>query len=80
MNIKKAAVFAVTLVLVFVVVWEWNSRQKGYETSFDDSEALWANKRAEVYQDPATSTVFIGSSRIKFDLDIPTWEKMLLPL
>jgi len=76
MNFKKAALFAVTLVLVFVIVWEWNSRQKGYETSFDDSEALWANKRADVYQDPATSTVFIGSSRIKFDLDIPTWEKI----
>jgi hypothetical protein len=74
MNFKKAAVFALTLVFVFVVVWEWNSRQKGYETSFDDSEALWAEKRKEVYDDPTRTTVFVGSSRIKFDLDIPTWE------
>jgi hypothetical protein len=76
MNFKKASIFALSLVLVFVIVWEWNSRQKGYETSFDDSEALWAVKRKEVYRDPATTTVFIGSSRIKFDLDIPTWEKI----
>jgi hypothetical protein len=28
-----------------------------------------------VYQPSDKATVFIGSSRIKFDLDIPTWEK-----
>jgi hypothetical protein len=76
MNFKKASIFALTLVFVFVVVWEWNSRQKGYETSFDDSAELWAEKRKEVYNDPNKTTVFVGSSRIKFDLDIPTWESL----
>ncbi|MBK6635955.1 MAG: hypothetical protein IPG38_18215 [Chitinophagaceae bacterium] len=29
-----------------------------------------------VYEPADKSTVFIGSSRIKFDLDIPTWEQI----
>ena len=29
-----------------------------------------------VYEPPDESTVFIGSSRIKFDLDIPTWQNI----
>jgi hypothetical protein len=36
---------------------------------------LWYKNRQEVYQPSETTTVFIGSSRIKFDLDIATWEK-----
>ena len=29
-----------------------------------------------VYESKDKATVFIGSSRIKFDLDIPTWESL----
>ncbi|MCW3073290.1 MAG: hypothetical protein JWP69_359 [Flaviaesturariibacter sp.] len=72
----KAAMLTVVLLALFIGGWEWYWRSKGYETLFDDSDALWADKRAMVYDAPDKSTVFIGSSRIKFDLDIPTWEKI----
>lgn len=38
--------------------------------------ALWSDKRKQVYQPSENATVFIGSSRIKFDLDIPTWQSL----
>lgn len=44
--------------------------------AYDDGKELWADKRARVYQPVNEATVFIGSSRIKFDLDIATWRKL----
>ena len=49
---------------------------KGHEVTYDDNEALWADKRAMVYNPSDKATVFIGSSRIKYDLDIPTWRAL----
>ena len=37
---------------------------------------LWADKRARVYDPADKATVFIGSSRIKYDLDIHTWRAL----
>jgi len=67
----KAAILAVFIVLVSVISWELYLRNKGYRISYDDGPALWSDKRDRVYQKNAT--VFIGSSRIKYDLDIETW-------
>ena len=75
-NLSKAGIFAVILVVAFIVGWEWHWRSKGFQITFNDDKQLWAVKRAEVYQTKRNATVFIGSSRIKFDLDIPTWEKL----
>ena len=73
---KKAALLALCLSFVSLASWEYSLRQKGAAPSFDDNEALWANKRAMVYEPGDKATVFIGSSRIKYDLDIPTWEAL----
>lgn len=73
-HFRKAALLSLTLLLLFVVSWEGFWRSKGFPVSYNDDEALWASQRKEVYQPKEKSTVFIGSSRIKFDLDIPTWE------
>lgn len=75
-QIIKAGLFAILLVVAFVLSWEWNWRSKGFKTTYNDDKGLWTNKRGEVYQPTNKATVFIGSSRIKFDLDIPTWEKL----
>jgi hypothetical protein len=72
----KAGLLAVVLVLSFILCWEIFLRQKGYSVSYDDGGPLWSNQRAQVYLPSNEATVFIGSSRIKFDLDIPTWEKL----
>lgn len=75
-SITKAALMALILVTACVVIWEIYVRQKGFDHSFDDDTSLWSDKRAMVYEPQDKATVFIGSSRIKFDLDIETWESI----
>lgn len=73
---KKAALLMLIVVLVTVAAWETNLRSQNLNPCYDDNDALWANQRARIYEPPAETVVFIGSSRIKYDLDIPTWEKL----
>jgi hypothetical protein len=74
-NLSKAALMMLLLVVISLFSWELFWRHKGYNLGYNDDEALWMKNRAKVYQPSDKATVFIGSSRIKFDLDIPTWEK-----
>jgi hypothetical protein len=73
-SLVKAGILTLVLVTTSVVSRELYLRNKGFETSYYDDPALWAHKRKMVYEPQDKATVFIGSSRIKFDLDIPTWE------
>ncbi len=75
-KLMKAGLLGLALVTTFIIGWEGYWRSKGYVATYNDDKVLWANKRHEVYQSKEKATVFIGSSRIKFDLDIPTWESM----
>jgi len=75
-HLLRAGILALLLILTFIVSWELYLRHKGYSISYDDGGPLWADKRQKVYEPSDRATVFIGSSRIKFDLDIPTWEKL----
>ncbi len=75
-NFKKAGILTLGLVIISIVSWEFYLRTKGYETSFVDDPALWSHKRDMIYEPDDEATVFIGSSRIKFDLDIDTWENI----
>ena len=74
-HFRKAALFTLFVVVTFVIGWEWHWRAEGFPISYDDDASLWSTKRKTVYRPIDAATVFIGSSRIKFDLDIPTWEK-----
>jgi hypothetical protein len=60
----------------FLITWEYYWRSRGFGISFNDDKVMWAAKRKLVYAPNDKATVFIGSSRIKFDLDIPTWENL----
>ncbi|HMJ48786.1 MAG TPA: hypothetical protein VK498_15750 [Ferruginibacter sp.] len=75
-HLKKAAILALILVIGFTAFWEFYWRSNGFPVSYEDGSPLWSSKRGQVYKPIDKSTVFIGSSRIKFDLDIPTWEKL----
>jgi hypothetical protein len=75
-NLLKAALLMLLVVTVSVISWELYLRSKGFEISYDDDPALWTHKRHMVYETTDRATVFIGYSRIKFDLDIPTWEQI----
>ncbi len=72
----KEGILTVILVSVSVLCWELYVRKKGFDNSYDDKEPLWTAKRKMIYEPADKSTVFIGSSRIKFDLDIDTWEEI----
>ena len=75
-SFTKAGIFMLIIILVFFVSWELFLRNKGIKISYDDGESLWADKRAMVYEPSDKATVFIGSSRNKFDLDIATWQQL----
>ena len=74
-SLAKAGILTLILVIIAITSWEFYVRSKGFETSFDDNPALWADKRAMIYEPADKAMVFCGSSRIKFDLDIDTWER-----
>lgn len=74
-NFKKAAILTLVLVSVSITCWEIYLRSR-YPFSFNDDASLWSTKRQIADQPADAATVFIGSSRIKFDLDIPTWENI----
>jgi hypothetical protein len=73
---RKAAIMTVLLVLATFTTWELYLRSHGVDISYDDGKELWADKRAHVNDDPAKTTVFIGSSRNKYDIDVATWKKL----
>ena len=75
-TLSRAAILMALLVVAIIGGWELYLRHTGLPLDYDDDKALWADKRARIYDSPDRTTVFIGSSRIKFDLDIPTWERM----
>lgn len=75
-SLVKAGILASILVIIAVACWELFVRSKGFDTNFDDGGPIWAHKRAMVYEPADQATVFIGSSRIKFDLDVETWESL----
>lgn len=72
----STALLTLAVVLTFVLSWEAFWRVRGYKISYNDDKALWAEKRTQVYKPMDEATVFIGSSRIKFDLDQPTWKAL----
>lgn len=64
------------VVAAAVTCYEMHLRNSGLDISYDDGPALWSNKRSQIYGDKEDQVVFIGSSRIKYDLDIETWNKL----
>lgn len=72
----KAGLLAIAVAIITAASWEIYLRHVGVDKSYDDNRALWAYTRGKVYEPKDQSTVFIGSSRIKFDLDIPTWQQL----
>ncbi len=78
-SLLRPAVLMLTLVAAAVFAREFYLRKSGAQISYDDGGPLWSDKRAMVYQPTEKAVVFIGSSRIKFDLDLETWSKLCRP-
>ncbi len=73
-HLVRASILMLVLVISFILCLELYWRSSGFTPSYNDDKILWAMKRKEVYESAEKATVF-GGSRIKFDLDIPTWER-----
>jgi hypothetical protein len=74
--IIKAGIFGFCSTAIFLLGWEIYLRSNGFnDLSYDDGTFLWADKIARIDPD-RPQTVFIGSSRIKYDLDIPSWNAL----
>lgn len=72
----RSAILAVIVALVFFISLEIYLRHAGGFVGYDDGPELWSHSRDMVYEPSDKTVVFTGSSRIKYDLDIPTWEKL----
>src|SRR5918993_2820389 len=75
-SLMKAAILTVMLAIGFMVSLEMYWRGRGFVPTYNDDKVLWSTKRKEIYKPAEEATVFIGGSRIKFDLDVPTWENL----
>ncbi|MBA2563665.1 MAG: hypothetical protein H0V14_12310 [Chitinophagaceae bacterium] len=73
-NFKKAFILTLLVVVSLLTCWELYLRKQGLSVDYDDGKELWADKRAMIYKPIDKATVFIGSSRNKYDIDIETWE------
>jgi len=70
----KALCTAAVMIIAFTVFWEYYWRARGYTIAYNDDKVIWAANRKKIYA-PET-TVFIGDSRVKFDIDVSTWKTL----
>lgn len=76
MKLKKSLVLVIILSIVALTSWELYWRSKGYHPSLDDDKSLWASQRARLKNTSTNDIVFIGSSRVLFDIQLNEWEKV----
>ncbi|GAB5401048.1 MAG: hypothetical protein Aureis2KO_26330 [Aureisphaera sp.] len=75
MNLRKSFILALALGLLSVVAWEMYWRSQGRIPNIDDNKDLWAIQRAKLKNPTEDQVVFIGSSRILFDIQNDLWRK-----
>ncbi len=70
------------LLVVLLGSWELYWRDRGFVPSINNSPGLWAETRRRVDAGEPNATVFIGSSRTLFDIDLQVWreETGVLPI
>lgn len=64
------------IVTIFVAALEYYWRGRGFVPSYNDDKVLWATQRRKADNPTDQLTAFVGGSRIKFDLDVATWERL----
>lgn len=75
-HFRKAGILTFLLVAAFAAGYEWYWRNEGFTISYNDDKVLWATHRKKVYKPIDRSTILLGSSRIKFDIDLFTWKQL----
>ena len=68
---------ALVLFLALMAAWEWHWRAFGSEPgAYRNSDGLWAIQRRRIDQGEGDATVIVASSRLMFDVRLPTWERL----
>lgn len=76
MQLKQSLIIAVILGTATVTGWELYWRSQGVQPNLDDNKNLWANQRARLQHNNSDKTVFIGSSRILYDIQLDVWRDL----
>ena len=76
MQLKQSLIIAVILGIATVTGWELYWRSQGMQPNLYDNKNLWANQRAKLENDTSNMTVFIGSSRILYDIQLDIWREL----
>lgn len=68
---------ALVVVVIGLLVIEAFWRQRGWQPSVVDNQALWADKRGDVYaSEPGQPVVLAGASRMQFDFSRQAFQRM----
>lgn len=73
MQLRKSLLIAVVLGILSGIAWEVYWRSQGKIPNIDDNRDLWARQRAKLDNPKGDQAVFIGSSRILFDMQNDIW-------
>ena len=71
-----AALIAVLLAVIGLVAWEAYWRDFGVEPGLRNSDGHWARERRRIDEGEGGRTVLLGASRVLFDIDLDTWERV----
>ena len=71
-----ASVVAAVVFLGSIAGWEIYWRAYGSTPSYQNSDGLWAMQRRRIDQGEGNTTVLSGASRILFDADLDTWQRL----
>jgi hypothetical protein len=75
MKLKLTLIVAITITVIATISWESYWRSQGLQPNIDDNKNLWANQRAKLENIKDNTVVFIGSSRILYDIQLDIWKE-----
>lgn len=75
MNLKKSFWGALILGSLLVIGWELYWRAENRVPGIDDNKELWANELNKIEPPGKQQVVFVGSSRILFDIQKDVWRE-----
>lgn len=74
---QQVWIIALSIVIVFISVWESIWRLQGFEPSLNDDAPLWINVRKSIPANDPKAIVLIGASRIQLDVNIELFEQQI---
>lgn len=74
-SMGTAALVGLLVTIALVGAWEMHWRELGNESGYRNSDGLWVMERRRIDQGEGHKTVFVGSSRTQFDLQLDVWER-----